>query len=108
MFGRWPPDGGEPKGCPPPRKPPPGDLTPCCFRQAVKAANGPTVQGWDDKNPVMRNLSGLYEVGIDEAFRLPDLPPGSRRLIEAERGHVLLAGLPRGAFTDLVAMVEGR
>src|SRR4029078_10627075 len=70
--------------------------------QARRAPTDRLFKGWDDKHPVMRSLSGLYEVGIDEAFRLPDLPPGSRRLIEAERGHVLLPGNPRGAFTDLV------
>jgi hypothetical protein len=85
-------------GYPPPPFQPIGTDSPL----AVTAANGPFIQGWDDKHPVMRNLSALYEVGIDEAFRLPDLPVGTRRLIEAERGHVLLAALPRGAFTDLV------
>jgi hypothetical protein len=85
-------------GYPPPPFKPAGTDDP----KAVKPVNGPTIQGWDDKHPVMRSLSALYDVGIDEAFRLPELPPGSRRLIEAERGHVLLAGIPRGAFTDLV------
>jgi hypothetical protein len=85
-------------GHPPPPFKPAGSDGP----QAVQAANNPTVQGWDDKHPAMRNLSALYDVGIDEAFRLPELPPGTRRLIEAERGHVLLAAIPRGAFTDLV------
>ena len=85
-------------GHPPPPYKPAGADDP----RAVKPAPGPTIQGWDDKHPVMRSLSALYDVGVDEAFRLPDLPPGSRRLIEAERGHVLLAAIPRSSFTDLV------
>jgi hypothetical protein len=50
----------------------------------------------------MANLRGLYEMGIDDSFKLPDLPEGARKLLEADRGHVLLLAVPRLAFTDLV------
>jgi hypothetical protein len=69
---------------------------------AVKPVRFPSVQGSLDKHPVMANLRALYEMGIDESFRLPELPPGTQKLLEAAGGHVLIAGLPRGAFTDVV------
>jgi hypothetical protein len=81
---------------PPPYKLEPG--TP----KSVTNVRGPTVQGWDDRHPLMASLRGLYDIGIDEGFKLPDLPEGSRKLIEADRGHVLLLAVPRAAFTDLV------
>lgn len=85
-------------GQPPPPYALPGESA------SPKAAivRGPTVQGWDDRHPVMANLRGLYDIGIDESFVLPELPEGSRRLMEAERGHALLLAIPRGTFTDIV------
>lgn len=80
---------------------PPG-LVPGDMATTPPVARGPIIQGWDDKNPLLRGLSALYDVGIDESYRLPDWPNGTRKLIEADRGHVLLASLPRSAFTDVV------
>lgn len=68
----------------------------------VVPVKGPSVQGSLDRHPIMRNLRGLYETAIDESFRLPTLPNGTQRLLEAAGGQVLIAGLPRGPFTDLV------
>jgi hypothetical protein len=82
--------------------PPPYTLPAKPGPKAVAMQRGPTVQGWDDRHPLMTNLRGLYDVGIDEAFRMPDLPEGSRKLMEADRGHVLLFAVPRGAFLDVV------
>ncbi len=81
---------------PPPYKLEPGDP------RSVTTSRGPVVQGWDDRHPLMTSLRGLYDIGIDESFKLPDLPDGARKLIEADRGHVLLLAVPRSTFTDLV------
>ncbi|MGL4420175.1 MAG: hypothetical protein ACRCZF_05895, partial [Gemmataceae bacterium] len=79
-----------------------GKTPPSIDATQAKPANGPTIQGWDDKHPLMRNLSALYEIGIDEAIKLPPLPPGARKLMEAERGQVLIAAIPRGPYADVV------
>jgi hypothetical protein len=63
---------------------------------------GPVVQGWDDRHPVMANLRGLYDIGIDESYRPASRPEGARTLLEADRGHGLLYALPRLAHTDLL------
>lgn len=63
---------------------------------------GPSVRGWQGRHPVMRNLQALDEVDVAEAFRLPELPPRTLRLIEGSENLVLLAAIPRQAFTDLV------
>lgn len=80
--------------------PPPYTLEP--GPKGVAMLRGPTVQGWDDRHPIMATLRGLYDIGIDESFKLPDLPEGARRLLEADRGHVLLLAVPRAAFVDLI------
>lgn len=69
---------------------------------AVKPERSPRVTGWVGSHPVMRRLQGLYEVEIDDAFRLPDLPPRTERLMESDGNLVLLAAVPRPPFTDLV------
>ena len=65
-------------------------------------AKHPRVVGWSAAHPVNRRLQGLYEVEIDEAFRLDRLPPKTDRLIESDANVVLLAAVPRPPFTDLV------
>jgi hypothetical protein len=69
---------------------------------SVIPAKGPSVQGALDRHPIMRNLRGLYDIAIDDAFQLPSLPNGTQKLLEAANGQVLIAGIPRGPFTDLV------
>jgi hypothetical protein len=69
---------------------------------AVQTVQGPSVRGWQGRHPVMRFLQALDEVDVAEAFRLPDLPPRTQRLIEGSQNLVLLAAIPRRAFTDLV------
>ncbi len=69
---------------------------------AVQVVQGPSVRGWQGRHPVMRFLQALDEVDVAEAFRLPDLPPRTQRLIEGSQNLVLLAAIPRQAFTDLV------
>jgi hypothetical protein len=68
----------------------------------VKPERSPRVTGWVGSHPVMRRLQGLYEVEIDDAFRIPELPPRTERLIESDANLVLLAAVPRPPFTDLV------
>lgn len=71
-------------------------------RLVVRPERSPRVTGWVGSHPVMRRLQGLYEVEIDDAFRIPELPPRTDRLIESDGNLVLLAALPRPPFTDLV------
>lgn len=68
----------------------------------AEAVTGPSVRGWQSRHPVMRNLQALDEVDVAEAFKLPELPPRTQRLIEGTQNLVLLAAIPRQAFTDLV------
>jgi hypothetical protein len=71
-------------------------------RLVVKPERAPRVTGWVGPHPVMRRLQGLYEIEIDDAFRIPELPPRTDRLIESDGNLVLLAAVPRPPFTDLV------
>lgn len=70
--------------------------------KTVISLRGPTVQGWDDRHPLLAGLRGLHDMGVDDSFKLPELPEGTRKLIEADRGHVLLMAIPRSAFTDVL------
>jgi hypothetical protein len=69
---------------------------------AATSVAGPSVRGWDARHPVMQGLRALDEVDVAEAFALAELPPRTRRLMEGDRNLVLLAAVPRGAYTDLV------
>jgi hypothetical protein len=62
----------------------------------------PRVVGWAGGHPVLRGLRGLYDIPIAESARLTNLPPRTERLIESDGNVVLLAGVPRPPFTDLV------
>lgn len=83
---------------PPPYKPASSPADP----MRVLPVKSPSVQGSLDRHPIMRNLRGLYDIAIDDSFQLPSLPNGTQKLLEANGGHVLIAGIPRGPFTDLV------
>jgi hypothetical protein len=85
-------------GHPPPPFKPAGTNDP----QAVIPVKAPQVQGWLGKDPLMRYLGALYEMEIVEAFKLPELPRRTPKLLEGERDTVLLAAIPRGPYTDLV------
>ena len=65
-------------------------------------AISPAVRGWSNRHPVMRHLQALDEIDVATAFRLPELPARSHRLIEGTDNLVLLAAVPRRAYTDLV------
>jgi len=62
----------------------------------------PRVVGWAGSHPLTRGLRGLYDLPIAEAVRFTNLPPHTERLIESDGNVVLLAGVPRPPFTDLV------
>lgn len=70
--------------------------------RTVTPLSRPAVTGWSDGHAVMRHLRGLYEIEIDEAFRFPELPPKTGRLLESDGNTTLLAAIPRQSFTDLV------
>jgi hypothetical protein len=75
--------------------------------------NSPLIKGWAEKNPLMRYLTGLHEIGIDSAFRIDakTLPPRTPRLLESDRDTALMFALSRQSYTDLVQtfaiMTEG-
>ncbi|MGL6076310.1 MAG: vWA domain-containing protein [Fimbriiglobus sp.] len=85
--------------------PPPWSLG---VKGAPKAANvaepvqGPSVRGWNSRHPVMRNLQALDEIDLGMAYKLPELPARTQRLIEGTENLVLLAAMNRLAYTDLV------
>ena len=68
--------------------------------------HNPPIRGWDDKSPLMRDLHGLNDIGIDTAFRFdlqgPGVPPRTPRLLESDRNTALLFALNREWYTDVV------
>jgi hypothetical protein len=84
--------------------PPPwkvGATDPKAERRVEKVEN-PSVKGWTGQHGLLRYLTGLYEIGISEAFRLTGLPPRTPRLMEGDQDLGLMVALPRGAYTDVV------
>jgi hypothetical protein len=76
-------------------------------RPAVTEVKGPRVQAADRRNPLMRDLGGVEEIGIDSSFRFPKLPPRTPKLLEgrdqADQGNLELAvAIARQSFTDVV------
>ena len=67
---------------------------------------GITIRGKSGDHPVLRNLQALDEIDVAEATKLGELPARGERLMEgltdAADNVVLLAAIPRGAFTDIV------
>ena len=88
-------------GHPPPPFVPTGGATPG-DPNAVETVVGPSIRGWQSRHPVMQNLRALDTIAIAEGFRMPELPPRTDRLIEGDNNLVLLAAIPRRAYTDLV------
>jgi von Willebrand factor type A domain/Aerotolerance regulator N-terminal len=68
----------------------------------VETIQYPAVRGWSDVDPVMRGLRGWHEVEIAEAYRYPNLPPKTPRLVEGEQDLLLIFTLQRQAYKDLV------
>jgi hypothetical protein len=68
----------------------------------VERLEGPRIKGWMNRHSIMADLRALHEIGIDQAFKMKDLPPRTPRLIEAGNDTPLLLTLNRQSFTDLV------
>jgi hypothetical protein len=69
----------------------------------------PHIKGWATQDPLLRYLSALYEVGIDEAFRFeldpaknPGVPPRTPRLLESDKDAAVMFSLTRQASRDVV------
>ena len=75
--------------------PPPWDLS------KLDKLSNPQIKGWMGKHPILRYLAALQEVGVAEAFKVPDIPERSR-LIEIDQKNALLFSRSRQSFLDLV------
>lgn len=75
--------------------PPPWELN------KLEKISSPQIKGWIGKHPVLRYLVALQEVGVAEAFKIPDIPERNR-LIEIDQKNALLFSRSRQSFTDLV------
>ena len=82
--------------------PPPYTAIGSAGPNAVKSAKGPIVRAPDARHPLMKDIRTLEELRIDEAFRLPFLPPRTPRLIEADGDLPLLVAIARQSFVDVV------
>lgn len=75
-------------------------------RSAMEPLKSPRVRGWLVNHPLMRNLTGLQDVAIVNAFRFdlrdPKVPGRPPRLLETDRENALLFALTRRPYTDLV------
>jgi hypothetical protein len=77
-------------------QPPP----PWSLNKLEKISN-PQIKGWMGKHPILRYLAALQEIGVAEAFKVPDIPERSR-LIEIDQKNALLFSRGRESFLDLV------
>jgi hypothetical protein len=68
----------------------------------VETVSFPPIKGWSDADPVMRGLRGWHELEIADALKFNTLPPKTPRLLEGERGHLLMFTLSRQAYRDLI------
>jgi hypothetical protein len=75
-------------------------------RKDMEPLKGAVIRNPSSSHPLMRDLTGLDEIGFSGAFRVdlraPGVPPRVPRLLEADRETALLFVLPRRAFQDLV------
>jgi hypothetical protein len=67
----------------------------------LEKISNPQIKGWMGKHPVLKYLAALQEIGVAEAFKVPDIPERSR-LIEIDQKNALLFSKSREPFTDLV------
>jgi hypothetical protein len=67
----------------------------------LEKINNPQIKGWMGRHPVLRYLAALQEIGVAEAFKIPDIPERNR-LIEIDQKNALLFSRTRQSFTDLV------
>jgi von Willebrand factor type A domain/Aerotolerance regulator N-terminal len=69
---------------------------------AVTAVKNPSVRAPDSRHPLMKDIRSLEELRLEEAFRLPTLPPRTPRLIEADNDLSLMVAISRQTYTDVV------
>jgi len=81
--------------------PPPYTMT-AGTPNSVTPLKMPIVRAPDARHPLMKDIRSLDDLKLDEAFKLPSLPPRTPRLIEADNDTALLVALERQAFTDAV------
>jgi hypothetical protein len=83
-----------------------GDVPPPWQKDKLPKLKNPHVKGWLSKNPLLRYLVALYDIGIDEAFAFdlkdPRVPPRTPRLLETDRDAAVMFALNRQSFVDLV------
>jgi hypothetical protein len=89
-------------------------LPPPWKRDPKWKVKSPRIRGWAVNHPLMRNLTGLQDVAIADAFlfdlRDPKVPGRPPRLLETDRENALLFTLPRRPYTDLVmtfSLIDG-
>ncbi|HLJ91875.1 MAG TPA: BatA and WFA domain-containing protein, partial [Gemmataceae bacterium] len=70
-------------------------------RDTLEKLNNPQIKGWMGKHAILRYLVALQEVGVAEAFKVPEIPERNR-LIEIDQKNALLFTRTRESFTDLV------
>lgn len=83
------------------------DAVPPPFKkEGLPKLQGPNIKGWPTGHPLMRYLTALYDVGIDEAFQFdlkdPRVPPRTPRLLESDKDAALMFALNRQQYTDVV------
>jgi hypothetical protein len=78
-------------------------------KENLATIDNPHITGWMNKNAVLKDLTALYQVDIDQTFKMKDLPPRTPLLIEARRidknsnvDTALLLTLSRHSYTDLI------
>ncbi|VTS07125.1 vWA domain-containing protein [Tuwongella immobilis] len=79
-----------------------GEPPPPWKRANLETVEFPQIRGYTDQHPVMRGLRSWLELEIAEAYRMPELPPRAPRLLEGDRGLVLMTALERGSYRDIV------
>ena len=84
-------------------------LPPPWKKEGLPKLKNPHVKGWLSQDPLLRYLSALYEIGIDEAFRFeldptknPGVPPRTPRLLETDKDAAVMFSLSRQSFRDVV------
>jgi hypothetical protein len=81
-------------------------VPPPWLRKDMPPLKGAVIRNPASSHPLMRDLTGLDEIGFSGAFRFDlraeGVPPRIPRLLEADRETALLFVLPRRAFQDLV------
>jgi hypothetical protein len=78
-------------------------------KDGLEKLKNPHIKGWLNDDPLLRYLTALYDIGIDEAFRFeldprkdPRVPPRTPRLLETDKDAAVMFSLSREPYRDLV------